>query len=90
MLRMPSPLMFVYYSSAFGYNARRLGYLLLETTITEFTTISFVCFIQAARYSVADLFLSVPLQALTANGRLRALTANGRICANEGVLRGCH
>lgn len=77
MLCVQSPLMFAYYSSAFGNNALQFGHLLFETVMIEFTVMWFVCFIQAAEYAMADFFISA---------RFLALTDDGQLCANERVL----
>lgn len=77
MLCGPQPSMCAYYFSTFGDNAQRFGSLLLETATTDFTIMSFVCFIRTAKYGAADVFLPA---------RLRALASNGRLWATEGVL----
>lgn len=77
MLCLPTPSMFAYYSRASGNSNQRFGFLLCKTTITEFTVLSLVCFIQAAAYEMNDPFLPFCLQALTDDRRLRA---------NEGVI----
>lgn len=65
---MPSPPMFTHYSSSFGDNAPQFGHLLLQTAMAKFTIMSFVLFIQAADYSVADFFMPAHLQAIIENG----------------------
>lgn len=77
MLCVLTPLMFAYFSGAFGIDGQPFSRLLRKTTITEFTVMSFVCFIRAAEVSVPELFLP---------SRLRALQNEGSICANERVL----
>lgn len=62
--------MFLYYSSAFGDNTQWSGYPLLETAVTEYTFVIFVCFVQAAGTGAADLFLTAFLTALTEDGCL--------------------
>lgn len=74
---VPSPPMFVYYFSAFSDSALCFGHLLLETAMTAFTFMLFICFIQIAEYGVAHLFMPA---------RFWALTEGGRLCANEGAL----
>lgn len=69
--------MFAYYPSTFGENAKRSGYILLETALTESTTLPFVCFILTAEYGTSDLFLPA---------RFWALAEDGRACANEVML----
>lgn len=53
---IPSLSMFVYCFSSFGYNAKRFGYLLLQTAMKESTIMFLVCFSQAAEYDVAGFF----------------------------------
>lgn len=77
MLRVPSPPIFAYYSSAFGDTARRFGHLSLKATLTDITVMSFTCFIRTAEYGIADLFM---------HARLRASSEGGGLCANEAVL----
>lgn len=64
--------MFAYYSSAYGNNAKSFGYLLLDTTMTEFTIVLFVRFIQAPEYRAANLFLPARLRAPAEDGRHQA------------------
>lgn len=64
----------VYYSSTFGDNSKRSRYLPLETAMKKFTIMFIVCFIRAAEFSAASLFLQT---------RLRALAEDGRPCASE-------
>lgn len=45
---IPSSPMFAYYSRAFGNKAPRFDQLVLETAMTEFTVMFFVCFVLAA------------------------------------------
>lgn len=72
MLRVPLLPMFTNYAFAFGDKALRFGRLLLKTTMAELTIVSFVCFIQATKYDVNDLFMPARLCALTDDGHLRA------------------
>lgn len=46
MLCMRSPPLFASYSSTFGNNPLRFGHLLIETAMTKFTIMSFVCFVR--------------------------------------------
>lgn len=77
ILSVLSPSVSAHYHGAFDDNNQRLGYLLLETKITEFTSLFLVWFSQAAEVGAADLFLRT---------RLRTMTENGRPRANERVL----
>lgn len=80
MCIMPHPIC-AYYFSAFGETARLFGYLLLETAMTEFTLMYFVCFIQSVEYGTADLFLLACLQGLCEDSRL---------CVNQVLLAPSH
>lgn len=77
MMCVPSPPIYGYCFSLFGDMSPRFSHLLLETAMIEFSMMSFVCFVQAMLYGVADFFMPA---------RLRALTAAGRLCTNEEVL----
>lgn len=77
ILSVPSPSIFAYYTSAFGDNFKWFGHLLLETTMTELTIVSFFLFILAAKHGAADFFLPA---------RLRALVELDRTGVNERVL----
>lgn len=77
ILCVPLPSMFVYYYNTFADNALKVGHLLLEKAVREFSVMTFVRFTQAAEYGVVDLFMPAHLQ---------ALTAGDLICANEGFL----
>lgn len=72
MLCVTSPPISAYSFSAFNGNAPRFSPPLPKTAMPESTIVSFVCFIQPAGYGVADLFMPVPLQAITEGSRLRA------------------
>lgn len=63
--------MFALYSRTFAENAKWLHYILLETVATEFTIMSFVCFIRAVKYRAASFFPSARLRVLTEYGRTR-------------------
>lgn len=66
----PSPSKFVHYSGAFVVKALWFGHLLLETATTEFINRSFVYFINAAKYGVADFCMPACLWTLTNDGYL--------------------
>lgn len=78
LLYLPSRLMVAYYSGTFDDNARRFGYLLLETAITESSIMLSVCFISASEYSVANIFFTARPQALAKDGCSKA---NKRVLA---------
>lgn len=69
----PHPI-FAYYFRAFGETARLFGYLLLETAMTEFTIMYFVCFMQSVEYGTANLFLLA---------RFQGLCEDSRVCVNQ-------
>lgn len=69
--------MFAYYLSALGDNAKRFGYLLPETAMTELTIVFVVSSVQAAEYGAANLILLASVWALAEDDRTRA---------NEGML----
>lgn len=68
ILCVSSPPIFAYYSSGFGDDTKRFGYLLLKTAITEFTIMFFACFIQFVEYGADNLFLPARLLALAEDG----------------------
>lgn len=72
MLCVWTPFMFAYYSSAFGDNGLSFSHSLLETTMTQLTIMSFVCYIQAAKDGAASLFFSARHRAIADGGFLRA------------------
>lgn len=69
---VPSPLLFAYYLSTFGDNDKLFENQPLVTAMTEYTVLSFVCTIHAAKYSAVKLFLPALLWALDGNGCARA------------------
>lgn len=72
-MRLPSPLIVLYYFRAFDNNVKRFGYFLLETAVKVFTTMFFACFIQASKYGTIDLFQPALRRASSGNGHARAI-----------------
>lgn len=70
ILCLPSHPVFAKHSSAFGDKGEQFGYPVLETAMTEFTNIFFLCFIQVEVYCTADLFLSAFLRPSAEDGRV--------------------
>lgn len=59
IFRVLSPPIFAYFSSAFGGRAKRLGYLLLESAMAEFTIMSSICFMPPAEHNAAKFISAV-------------------------------
>lgn len=72
MICVPTLPRFAKYLAASGNGSQPFGRLLCKTTATEFTVMSFVCFVWAAEFEVLDFFLPSRFCALCNEGRLRA------------------
>lgn len=77
MLCAPKPLIFAYYSGAFGNGFYSFSQLFWKTAVTGFTVMLFVFFIQTPEFGVPDLLLPE---------RFAAFGDEGYFRAGEGVL----
>lgn len=64
--------MIAYHSSAFGDNARWVGYVQLDTAVTKSMNFSSVSLIQATEYGAAGSFFPARHRAITEYGGLHA------------------
>lgn len=72
MLCVLAPPKLAYCSGAFGNGRQLFRCLPCKTATTEFTVMSFVCFVRPAEFSLSSLLLPRCSRALRDEGRLRA------------------